>query len=60
MPILWALATPKTDEREVPQVMHRCDAGLVADRPGLLIISDKGFASKEFETDLALRGGASP
>ena len=29
---------------------------LVADRPGLLLIADKGFASKEFETDLAERG----
>jgi hypothetical protein len=28
----------------------------VADRPGLLLITDKGFASKEFEADLALRG----
>lgn len=28
----------------------------VADRPGLLVIADKGFAYKEFETDLAFRG----
>lgn len=32
------------------------DAGLVADSPGLLLIADKGFASVEFENDLALRG----
>ncbi|MCX4632653.1 hypothetical protein [Streptomyces sp. NBC_01443] len=32
------------------------EAGLVTDRPGLLLISDKGFASKEFENDLAMRG----
>lgn len=55
MPILWALANPKMDEREVLQAMLDVDARLVADRPGLLIISDK-VASKEFETDLALRG----
>nr|WP_208867399.1 hypothetical protein [Streptomyces himastatinicus] len=31
------------------------DEDLVADRPGLLIIADKGFASKEFE-NLVMRG----
>ncbi|MFI2088683.1 IS982 family transposase [Streptomyces rishiriensis] len=56
MPILWALANPKLDEREVLQAMLDIDAGLVADRPRLLLISDKGFASKEFENDLAPRG----
>jgi Transposase DDE domain len=56
MPILWALANPKMDEREVLQAMLDIEEGLVADRPGLLLISDKGFASKEFENDLAMRG----
>ncbi|MFJ9752823.1 hypothetical protein ACIRVM_44880 [Streptomyces chartreusis] len=32
MPILWALANPKTDEREVLQAMLDVEAGLVADR----------------------------
>ncbi|MFE1961501.1 IS982 family transposase [Streptomyces sp. NPDC059479] len=56
MPVLWALANPKLDEREVLQAMLDLDAALVADRPGLLLIADKGFASKEFENDLAMRG----
>lgn len=56
MPIMWALANPKMDEREVLQAMLDIDAGLVADRPGLLLMSDKGFASKEFENDLTVRG----
>jgi hypothetical protein len=56
MPILWALANPKMDEREVLQAMLDLETGLVTDRPGLLLISDKGFASKEFENDLAMRG----
>ncbi|MFH8553502.1 IS982 family transposase [Streptomyces celluloflavus] len=56
MPILWALATPKLDEREVLQAMLDIGTGLVTDRPSLLLISDKGFASKEFESDLAMRG----
>jgi hypothetical protein len=33
---------------------------MVADRPGLLIIADKGFASKEFENDLVMRGAELP
>ncbi|MCX4905377.1 hypothetical protein [Streptomyces sp. NBC_00878] len=45
MPILWAPANPKLDEREVFQAMLDVDEDLVADRPGLLIIADEGFAS---------------
>ncbi|WP_413092554.1 hypothetical protein [Streptomyces phaeochromogenes] len=44
MPILWALANPKLDEREVLQAMLDVDEDLIADRPGPLIIADKGFA----------------
>jgi hypothetical protein len=36
------------------------DEDLIADRPGLLIIADKGFASKEFENDLVMRGAVLP
>ncbi|MDT0448583.1 IS982 family transposase [Streptomyces hesseae] len=56
MPILWTLANPKMDERQVLQAMLDVEAGLVAERPGLLLIADKGFASKEFENNLALQG----
>ncbi|MEE1766800.1 transposase [Streptomyces sp. JV185] len=56
MPILWALANPKLDEREVLTAMLDREPEAVTDRPGLLLIADKGFASKEFEADLALRG----
>ncbi|MFE9255206.1 transposase, partial [Streptomyces sp. NPDC006879] len=56
MPILWALANPKLDEREVLTAMLDREPDTVTDRPGLLLITDKGFASKEFETVLALRG----
>jgi hypothetical protein len=56
MPITWALANPKIDEREVLAAMLDREPELATDRPGLLIIADKGFASKEFETDLAFRG----
>ncbi|MEU1626462.1 IS982 family transposase [Streptomyces sp. NPDC020096] len=56
MQTLWALANPKLDEREVLQAMLDIEEDLVADRPGLLLIADKGFASKEFEVDIAMRG----
>ncbi|GAA4600940.1 hypothetical protein GCM10023195_01730 [Actinoallomurus liliacearum] len=52
MPILWGLADPKLGEREVLAAMLEVDADLVADRPGLLLITDKGFAGKEFEQSL--------
>lgn len=53
MPILWALANPKIGEREVLAAMLDYDADLVANHPGVLLISDKGFASKPFERQLA-------
>jgi hypothetical protein len=56
MPILWALADPKLDEREVLAAMLDVDADLVARREGILLISDKGFASKAFERELAELG----
>ncbi|MFD9569311.1 transposase [Streptomyces sp. NPDC059982] len=56
MPILWSPANPKLDEREVLTAMLDREPDTVADRPRLLVITDKGFASKEFETDLAMRG----
>jgi hypothetical protein len=56
MPIMWALANPKIGEREVLAAMLEVDAGLVADRAGILLISDKGFASALFEKVLAEQG----
>ncbi|MER5853103.1 hypothetical protein ABT126_40685 [Streptomyces sp. NPDC002012] len=56
MPILWALANPKLDEREVLSAMLNREPHPATDRPSLLVIADKGFASKEFEADLAFRG----
>jgi hypothetical protein len=56
MPILWALANPKIGEREVLAAMLEVDADLVARREGILLISDKGFASKSFGKDLAELG----
>jgi hypothetical protein len=52
MPILWSLAGPKLDEREVLAAMLEVDVQLVRERPGLLLITDKGFASRAFERSL--------
>ncbi|MFG1967619.1 transposase [Nonomuraea sp. NPDC049028] len=56
MPIMWALAIPKIGEREVLAAMLEIDADLIAEREGILLISDKGFASKPFEKELAEQG----
>ncbi|MFJ5157501.1 transposase [Streptomyces sp. NPDC088353] len=56
MPILWALADPKLGEREVLAAMLEVDADLVRKRLGILLISDKGFASKAFERSLSEQG----
>ncbi|MDW5327198.1 IS982 family transposase [Plantactinospora sp. KLBMP9567] len=56
MPILWALANPKIGEREVLAAMLEVEAGVIAERDGILLISDKGFASRPFERQLATRG----
>jgi hypothetical protein len=56
MPILWALADPKIGEREVLEAMLDYDADLVAERGKILLIADKGFASKDLERSLAVDG----
>lgn len=53
MPILWALANAKLGEREVLAAMLEVDADLIAERDGILLISDKGFSSGPFERELA-------
>ncbi|MFG6190804.1 transposase [Nonomuraea sp. JJY05] len=56
LPITWALATPNIDERQVLMAICEHDPHLLADRPGLLIIADKGYVSTELDTFLAERG----
>ncbi|MFD0476502.1 transposase [Nonomuraea thailandensis] len=56
LPITWALATPNIDERQVLMAICEHDPHLLADRPGLLIIADKGYVSAELDAFLAERG----
>ena len=53
MPILWALADPKLGEREVLAAMLEVEADVVAAHEGILLITDKGFAGRDFEQLLA-------
>lgn len=48
MPIGWCLANPKLGEREVMTAMLERDHDLV--RRGQVLLGDKGFAGKEFES----------
>jgi hypothetical protein len=48
MPIVWGLANPKIGEREAAEAMLRHDRHLI--RPGQIIVGDKGFAGKVFES----------
>lgn len=53
MPILWALANPKLGEREVLAAMLEEAEDVVAEHPGVLMITDKGFAGRSFERALS-------
>lgn len=56
LPITWALADPKLDERQVLIAALDHDRSLTRDRPGLTIIADKGYVSRELQVYLADRG----
>jgi hypothetical protein len=56
LPITWALAHPKLDERQVLMSVLDHDAHLLGARPGLLLIADKGYASTELDAYLHARG----
>jgi Transposase DDE domain len=54
LPVTFALANAKADEREITRDLFEAEPGLV--RSGQVIFADKGYASAEFETFLAERG----
>ena len=56
LPITWALAPPSLDERQVLMAMLDQDAPLLAARPGLLLLADKGYISAELDDYLHARG----
>ncbi len=50
---MWALADPKLGEREVLAVMLEVEADVVTGHDGILLITDKSFAGRDFEQLLA-------
>jgi len=56
LPITFALANPKADERDVALDMLDHDSTLFDGRIVQTIVADKGYASREFETRLAEYG----
>ncbi len=56
LPITRALANPKLDERQVLMAILDHNPSVLADRPGLLIIADKGYVSRELDAFPAERG----
>jgi Transposase DDE domain len=58
LPVTWALADPKLDERQVLMAVLDHDPTLRTARPGLTIIADKGYVSAELDQFLAERGVA--
>jgi len=56
LPITFALASPKVDERDVAIDLFEAEPALLAGRAGQTIIADKGYASREFERRLAEHG----
>jgi hypothetical protein len=55
LPITWALADPKLDERQVLMAILDHDPTLTHDRAGLTIIADKGYVSHELDQFLTHR-----
>ena len=53
LPVAFGLTSPKADEREVLRDLLEIEPGLLASRPGQVIVADKGYASREFEVFLA-------
>jgi hypothetical protein len=56
LPITFALAGAKTDEREVLRELMEAEPHLLRSRPGQVILADKGYASGELETFLVDQG----
>jgi hypothetical protein len=56
LPIAWSLATPNVDDRQVLTAVLEENPDLMWDRPGQLIIADKGYISAKLDRWLAERG----
>jgi hypothetical protein len=57
LPVAFALADPKMDEREVARTLLHIDPALMAGRDRQKMMADKGYRSKEFEEERIYSGG---
>ena len=55
LPVAYALTSAKTDERDTALAMLHLDP-ILADRPGQILIADKGYRSATFEAELNAAG----
>jgi hypothetical protein len=53
LPVMFAIAGAKADEREVFLGMLEADAALVSARPGQTVIGDKNYFGRDFEDQVA-------
>jgi hypothetical protein len=53
LPVMFAIAGAKADERETLLAMLETDAALVSDRPGQTLIGDKNYFGRDFEQAIA-------
>jgi len=56
LPIAFALASPKEDEREIVWHLLNIDPALLSRCKGQVLMADKGYRSKELEEQLAALG----
>ena len=53
LPVMFAIAGAKADEREVLLAMLEIDAALVNGRPGQTLIGDKDYFGRDFDREIA-------
>jgi hypothetical protein len=56
LPVAFALTNPKIDERDVARDLVDIDPALLAGRTHQVLMGDKGYRSKEFDTATTERG----
>jgi hypothetical protein len=56
LPVTWALAHPRLDERQVLVTVLDRDRHLLTERPGLLLIADNGYTCVELDAYLHAPG----
>jgi hypothetical protein len=56
LPVAFALAGAKADERDILLAIFTAEPGLAASRPGQMLIGDKNYYGRDFEAAMADAG----